>query len=209
MIEQKKNRGEKALEVFLDKYFYKKIEGYRMFCYFNRFYDEYKRKKGTDVLLDNKKIVERVQNFGDRFISFFDFEVDYFDKKDKNLIDGWFVGDNDEVDDYLLIWIHEVRTPQVNRLVADDFEKVEVNFLNKNNLKVYLKKIGIADSVIKEKSKEMREQHIKSFELNNQCKLVYKESIIEDTINLVVEKTLLDELSNNRFMITKGEVTKL
>lgn len=206
------SRGEKALGVFLDKYFYEKAREQRLITYFERIYAINEQKKGVNVLIgESQKIDEKAQLYYiNRPVDSFAFEIDYFDERENGIVDGWFVSNSNETDEYLLMWIQEARTSHVNRLVAEDFEIVEADLIKKAHLKAYIEKLGISDKVLKKKAIEMRDKKTQRYDFNEECHITYSAKGFSDApINLVIKKSVLDKLSEERFLITKDEVKKL
>lgn len=206
------SRGEKALGVFLDKYFYSEAQEQRLIEYSKRIYAKEMRKKGIDVLVDEKyRIDEKAQLYYiNRPKPSFEFEIDRYDGD--GIVDGWFVSEGNETDKYLLMWIHKARTTYVNRLVAEDFQEVEANLIQKRRIKAYIQSLGITDKFLKKKAIEMREKQIPRYEINDICYITYpfkKNEFDEKAINIVIDKKKLDELSEKRFYITKDKVEKL
>ncbi len=203
------SRGERALAVFLDQYFYSKEQANRLHAYAKRIYEKKLQIRGIDVLLDDKrKIDEKAQLYYiNRPVNSFAFEIDYYDEEKEAVVDGWFVSQSNETDEYLLLWIERARTTKINRLVADDFEVVNANLIEKNHLKKYLEGIGITDYGLKKKAIEMRDCDIARVDFGENCHLKYSASgFTEKPINLVINKNVLDDLSYGRFVITKEEV---
>lgn len=206
------SRGEKALGVFLDKYFYERAREQRLMAYFERIYTSAMQKKGIDVVIDeSRKIDEKAQLYYiNRPVDSFAFEIDYFDEKKNEIVDGWFVSKSNETDEYLLMWIQKARTNHVNRLVAEDFEKVEADLVKKARIKAYVEKLGITDRVLKQKAIEMRDRKTRRFDFNEDCHITYSiKGFSEAPINLVISKSVIDQLSEDRFLITKDKVEKL
>lgn len=205
------SRGEKALGIFLDTYFYKKAQELRIIKYANRIYEKESQKKGIDIILNNTSNVDEkaqlyyINNPVDSFV----FEIDYYNEKKQNISDGWFISSVNETDAYLLIWIRKAKTTHINRLVAEDFEIIEANLIKKDKIKNYIQKWGITDEVIKKKAIEMRAHEIERFVINDECHITYsfkKGDYSEKPINLVLRKNRLDALSEYRFLITKESV---
>lgn len=202
------SRGEKALGVFLDTYFYSKTQERRILEYARRIYSKEMQKKGINLLLGDKcKIDEKAQLYYiNKPLKSFAFEIDYYEESSDGIVDGWFINKNNETNDYLLIWIHEARTTHINRLVAEDFLKVEANLIEKEHIKEYIRRFGLSDAELKQKAIEMRNKKIKRVDIDSNCHLTYsynKGDYSEIPINLVINKQALDELSEKRFMITK------
>lgn len=208
------SRGEKALGVFLDTYFYSEAQKNRIFEYVNRIYAKELQKKGVDIVIEEKKkIDEKAQLYYiNRPVESFAFEIDYYDEKSDGIVDGWFVSEKNETDEYLLMWINKARTNHVNRLVAEDFEEVEADLINKQHIKAYIAKLGATDSFLKQKAIEMRDKKMRRYDICDSCHITYsfdKGNYSEKPINIVIDKKILDELSEQRYLISKEKVEVL
>ncbi len=205
------SRGERALGVFLDKYFYERARGNRLLTY-KRIFKKEMQIRGVDVILnDNDMVDEKAQLYYiNNPLDTFAFEIDYFDEITERVRDGWFISQNNLTTEYLLLWIPEARTQQLNRIVSDDFEVVEADLLKKNRLKAYLEGLGISDKLLKNKAVEMRKHDIGRINLNDSCHLVFsKKGYSEKPINLVVDRAVLDGLSDSRYEITKESLKRI
>lgn len=202
------SRGEKAMGVFLDTYFYPKATANRAFTYYKRIYAKELQRKGIDVLIDtDKKIDEKSQlYFINRPLDSFVFEINYYDEKTEKVVDGWFI-QNNETDMYLLIWIPEARTDKINRLVAEDFICVNADLLQKKRIQTYVEQLGLTKKDLKEKANMMRNENIKRLDIDDTCHIVYSiKRVPEKPINLVVSKAKIDDLSDRIFEIKKDEL---
>lgn len=205
------SRGEKALGVFLDKYFYPKAKEQSIWEYVDRIYEKSSQVKGIDVLINQKSnLDEKAQLY---YINeprdTFAFEIDYLKEDAASIVDGWFINPSNVTDAYLLMWIFQARTKKVHRLVAEDFECVQADFVKKKQIKEYLSGIGITDKRLKQMAIEMRNKKIKVMRINDHCYMVFSmdERYSEKPINIVISKVILDELSERRYEITKERVT--
>lgn len=203
------SRGEKAVGVFLDKYFYPQMSEARVLSYAKRIYAKNLQCKGIDILLGNEmKVDEKAQLYYiNHPIESFAFEIDYYDEISERVVDGWFVDNNIETDAYLLMWIQKARTTHINRLVAEDFERIDADLLRRNRIKAYLERFGLHDRELKINALMMREKNIERLIINDECHMTYTvEGYAEKPINLVVKKRTLDKMSDNIFRISKNNV---
>lgn len=203
------SRGEKAISVFLDKYFYDKAREKRLLAYFERIYDAKLQIKGIDVLLDKeRKIDEKAQlHYINRPLESFAFEIDYYSEEQNRIVDGWFVNVTNETEEYMLLWIDSAKTEKINRIVSEDFECVTANLLNKKHLKEYLIQLGITDQLLKKDAYEMRKKEIERIELSDDIYMRYSLDVYsEKPINMVIKKNLLDKISSKRFKIRKDGI---
>ena len=122
------------------------------------------------------------------------------------VVDGWFI-ENNETDEYLLMWIPKARTNHINRLVAEDFICVNADLLQKKRIQAYVEQLGLTKKVLKEKANMMRNENIERMDISDMCHIVYSiKGFSERPINLVVEKTVIDDLSDRIFEIKKDEL---
>ena len=199
------SRGEKAMGVFLDKYFYSKAQEARILTYAERIYDKHFQVQGIDVLLDGRRIDEKAQLYYiNRPVNTFAFEIDYYSEENDSIVDGWYINPSNQTEDYLLLWIPKARTTHINRLVSEDFEVVDANLISKSHIKAYLEKMNITDKTLKTKAIEMRDKNIERYTINDDIHLKYSmEGYSEKPINMIVKKEILDNLSKKRFEINK------
>jgi len=205
------SRGEKAMGVFLDKYFYSKAQEKRLLSYVERIYDKKLQLQGIDVLIDNRNIDEKAQLYYiNNPVDSFAFEIDYFSEERGHIVDGWFINDSNKTDDYLLLWIEKARTTEINRLVAEDFENVSVDLISKKHIKAYLDGLGISNAVLKKKALEMRKNKLKRVDFSDDIHLSYSmKGYAEEPINLVIKKKVLDEISTKQYKISKTDINVL
>ncbi len=205
------SRGEKAMGVFLDKYFYPKTLETRLISYYERIYEKKLQLQGVDIILDKRRIDEKPQLYYiNRPVGSFAFEIEYYSEKCGHNVDGWFINNQNLTDDYLLLWIDKARIDKVNRLVAEDFEYVHADLISKDRLKAYLTRLGISDKELKQKAVEMREKSILRIDLNEDIHLSYSvDGYSEKPINLVIDKKILDNISSKRYEIKKDGIRLL
>lgn len=200
------SRGEKAVGIFLDKYFYSRAQEMRIMAYVERIYAKNQQIKGIDVILDEHiNIDEKAQLYYiNNPVDSFAFEIDYFDEKTNTIVDGWYINQSNVTDDYLLMWIPKARTKEIHRIVAEDFEIIIANLVAKKRIKTYIEKLGLNDKGLKKKAIEMRDKDIKRVSLDGHSHLTYSlNGYTEKPINLVIDKAILDEISERRFEISK------
>lgn len=203
------SRGEKALGVFLDTYFYPKMAELHLLPTAQRIFDKNLQRKGVDVLIGGvTRVDEKAQLYYiNRPVESFAFEIDYYDESSDRIVDGWFVEKSNETDAYLLMWIPEARTAQINRLVAEDFEHIDAVLLRKDILKAHIKRWGLYDRTLKKDALMMREKSIERLRINDDCHMTYSvKGYSERPINLVIRRSVLYELSDNIFEIRKDDV---
>ena len=155
-------RGEKALGLFLDRYFYETLA--KDLKYDNkekrRINDKVLQLRGIDVTIDGKRInidEKAALRYIGEDLQTFAFEIDFFSNKedDPRLVDGWFLCKNNLTHYYLLMWIKKSScgSEQLGRIMAEDFEEVEAYLIDKQKIKDdsdaviidYAQKKGITD----------------------------------------------------------------
>lgn len=205
------SRGEKALSIFLDTYFYPKAREKRIITYYERVYNKEYQVKGIDILLDDRRIDEKGQLYYiNHPVDSFAFEIDYFEEEKNKIVDGWFINEANTTDEYLLMWIKKARTNQINRIVSEDFEIVNADLIRKIDLKDYLNDLKLSDNCLKEAAKEIRNNQIERKKFNDTCHLTYSmKGFSEMPINLVIKKEILDSISIKRFEINKDEIKEV
>ncbi len=206
------SRAEKALSIFLDRYFYPEIIRMGIISGYRREYERDNQVNGIDLVVDDsinideKGQVHFINNVKDSFI----FEVDLFDDKHNKVENGWFIKETNKTDKYMFFWIPEARTDQLNRIVSEDYIHVQAVMLDKKVIKDYLRSCQITDSVLKKNAVKMRKELISKIDLNENCYMRFNpDRYVENPINLVVYRSKLDELSEHIFDIYKDKVSVL
>jgi len=223
-------RGERAVGVFLDKYFYPKLIE-------NGFILSYEREmgiendeaqeaqmKGTDIVLtfsneDSSRCDEKAQTsrlLKEKEELVFGLELDFYSEKADKIVDGWFVSKENNTDRYIFVWLKRVRKEKVrddglvcyNRLVADDINEAEVIIISKKVIKDWLSDRGYNDEELIQIAKDMRlEGENKRIEkpLDEDSGTVrYSGNILpEQPINLRVGKNVLIEKCDGYFRVEK------
>ncbi len=208
-------RGEKALGIFLDKYFYPdfiKLEG---FSKFERVYDVSSQKLGSDIKLTNSsgKIINIDEKAQLHYINnprdTFAFEVSYISDKG-DVLDGWLISKDNITDCYLLAWIKEARTDKLNRIVSEDYLNVEISFITKKQILNYLSSLKYSIAKISKEASLLREDGSKNrVEISSDCFLYHsKIEYTEDPINIVISKSVLENLAYANYNISKDEIIK-
>lgn len=199
------SRGERAIGLFLDKYFYPKLVSMGRVKSVERIYDASLQKKGIDIVVSgNIKVDEKTQLYYiNKPLDTFIFEIDYWKTESGSIIDGWFISKTNETDIYLLLWINKARTSMINRLVSEDFIEVEACILSKKKVKEYIQRQGLTDGRLKEISKQMRKDAKKYWDISDECHLSFSQQLEEKPVNLVVKKRVLEELCEGMYLITK------
>lgn len=205
------SRGEAAISVFLDKYFYPELTKVGDINSFRRIYEKNAQKKGIDIILDDTIALDEKSQiyYINKPLNTFIFEISFFYKESKGYIDGWFVSENNETQVYLFLWINEARTNEVNRLVAEDFTSVEAMFIEKKRVKEYISSLGFSDAKLAEYANKMRENSTTRMDINEDCHLTLSNKLEEKPINLVVNKEILEKLCKSSYIVGKDGLKKL
>lgn len=210
-------RGEKALGLFLDKYFYPKLCEKENFAGAKRIYSSEAQKAGTDVLIthpsgttiaiDEKAQLHYINNPRPTFA----FEVTFYSENTQDIEYGWFVNDSNKTDCYILIWIDAARTNQINRLVEEDFKEITVFFVPKKEIIQYLSGLGYSIDKIKVIASNMRSGTTESpYKLSTDTFIYYtNERYDEKPINVVIGKKALSNIAYGIYKVTRNSFTKL
>lgn len=210
-------RGEKALGIFLDKYFYPFLQKKIELTDYKRIFSAEQQKSGIDVELINasgnsKNLDEKAQlHYINSPKETFAFEISYYSTEKNDYLDGWFVNDSNKTDFYLLIWIERARTAELNRIVAEDFEQLSVLLVSKRKIKSFIEKLGFSSLRLKAEAAELRENQDNNIKNCSEDIFIYKSVIEYDEkpINLIVPRVVLEELAYMKFLVTKAEVIVL
>lgn len=208
-------RGEKALGLFLDEFFYPTLCELEGFTRTERVYDADMQKKGCDIYIFNKggrsiKIDEKAQlhfinNPRDTFV----FEISFLQDDSGEVMNGWFVSDNNITDCYMLSWIDQARADKLNRIVAEDFEQVTICFITKKKVISYLVSCGFAIDKIKNLANKMRVKELAdTYHLSHDAVLYYSKNIKEQPINILINRSVLYQLSYGVYVVSRKGVIK-
>ena len=208
-------RGEKALGLFLDEFFYPTLCELEGFTRTERVYDADMQKKGCDIYIFNKggrsiKIDEKAQlhfinNPRDTFV----FEISFLQDDSGEVMNGWFVSDNNITDCYMLSWIDQARADKLNRIVAEDFEQVTICFITKKKVISYLVSCGFAIDKIKSLANKMRANEMAdTYHLSHDAVLYYSKNIKEQPINILINRSVLYQLSYGVYVVSRKGVIK-
>ena len=160
---QSDTRGEKALALFLDRYFYPRLCEMESLADSKRVFDANEQKAGADILYTDIRgnvitIDEKAQlHYINAPRRTFAFELSYYSDKINDITDGWFVSDNNKTDAYVLVWIDSARTDKLNRIVEEDFQEVTIALIGKQKIINYLKQRGYPIHKLKKLSHDLRE----------------------------------------------------
>lgn len=208
-------RGEKALGLFLDEFFYPTLCELEGFTRTERVYDADMQKKGCDIYIFNKggrsiKIDEKAQlhfinNPRDTFV----FEISFLQDDSGEVMNGWFVSDINITDCYMLSWIDQARADKLNRIVAEDFEQVTICFITKKKVISYLVSCGFAIDKIKNLANKMRVKELAdTYHLSHDAVLYYSKNIKEQPINILINRSVLYQLSYGVYVVSRKGVIK-
>lgn len=214
---QRDIRGEKALGLFLDEFFYPEFRKTEGFDRSERIYDIKTQKSGGDLLLFNKKgnsfiVDEKAQlHFINSPKPTFAFEISFIQEESGDVLDGWFVSKNNKTDYYLLAWINDAKTDKYYRLVAEDFLDVTVCCIAKQHIISYLSQHGLSIEKIRSLALELRKSESNaSMKLANDVILYFsKEKYVEEPINIVISHATLSKLALGEYNVTRDNVTKI
>lgn len=208
-------RGEKALSLFLDKYFYSEIERKRIISSSTRIYEVSNQKRGVDIELvvesEIVKVDEKAQLYYiEKPVESFVLEVNFVKPETGHLTDGWFISNSNITDSYLFIWITKADTKLIHRITSEDFSEVDVYLVNKSKIKEYLKKHGFEDNNVREFAQLIRSDESIARNIGGDgFHFSYTRDIEEIPINIVMEKRILKTLSSLRYHISKEGITEI
>ncbi len=210
-------RGEKALGLFLDRYFYPRLCEIEGFTSTERIYDVENQKAGADLIISNSAgatitIDEKAQlHYINDPKPTFALEVSYINETTLDVSDGWFVNNSSKTDCYLLVWIDSARTTLVNRLVEEDFNEITAVLITKKRIIQYLSRLGYSIEHIKQCAHDLRDSDAtNSLELSPTVFLYYScDGYDEKPINIVIDKKVLSALAYGTYKVTRESCLKL
>lgn len=208
--------AEQEVAKFLDKYLYPRITSNTPFA-FQRETERDKQLEGIDVTLtilrinNNSKIYideKAAVHYINSPLSSFAFECS-FDRYENDIpihTTGWFSNEKLLTDIYLLIYIsidERIAPPQKGNneyyktLDAADITCAHCLFISRNNLKIYLTRHGFGYYEIKEAIQKIRNgvSTDKLTSPNERFHFHYSTNLKEKPINIILDKSLLEELS--------------
>ena len=207
-------RGEKALGLFLDEFFYPKLVDSRGLLRCERIYDTKKQKEGIDLLLyaDSENVLKIDEKAQLHFINTpkptFAFEISYLLDKNDRVMDGWFINAANQTDYYNLIWINEARIHCLNRIVAEDFLKVTALLIGKKKVARYLSDNGYTLEKIRSLAQKMRNNKEKIIRLTADSFMYFsKGQYEEEPINVVISEGILKKYAAGVYTVTRDNIT--
>ena len=214
---QNDTRGERALGLFLDHYFYPRLCEIEGFDVAQRIYDANEQKLGADILIDSPRgetliVDEKAQlHYINEPRRTFAFEVSYYNERTNGISDGWFVSNDNKTSHYVLVWVDSARTDQLNRIVEDDFNEITVAVVAKNRIVNYLEQLGYPIKRIRKIARDMRfNQNKNYFKLSEEAFIYYtKEGYDEKPINIVINRTVLWTLAYGVYKVDRTECRKM
>lgn len=211
-------RGEKALGLFLDRFFYPGLCEIEGFYDAQRVFDINEQKAGVDMLITDARgktiaVDEKAQlHYINAPRRTFAFELSYYNDKLKGISDGWFVNDQNKTNAYILIWINSARTDKLNRIVEEDFNEITVALIAKDKIISYLKQRGYPIHKMKKMAYELRDERrgTNAFMLSKDVFMYYsKQNYDEKPINVIIDKTILWGLAYGVYKVDRTRVVKL
>ncbi len=203
-------RGEKALGLFLDEFFYSALEQAGKIDSFERIYSKNEQISGSDIKIHIKNgtlvIDEKAQLYYINYpVDTFALEVDYIKPETGNLVDGWFMDSKNKTDSYLFMWIPKAKESRIERIVSHDFLEIEAYLVGKDKIKEWLSKIGLSTDKIKAIAMDMRSKDEDRRKINKDIRFRKSsaDKYVEAPVNIVISKGALAELTNNRYMISR------
>ena len=210
-------RGEKALGLFLDRFFYPHLCEIEGFTSTERIYDAENQRLGADLIIRNSAgatitIDEKAQlHYINNPKPTFALEVSYINEKTMDVSDGWFVSNSSKTDCYLLVWVDSARTTLVNRLVEEDFNEITAVLVTKKRIIQYLGRLGYSIERIKQCAHDLRDNDsTNAIELSPTVFLYYSnEGYDEKPINIVIDKKVLYTLAYGVYKVNREGCQKL
>ncbi len=204
-------RGEKALGLFLDEFFYSALEQAGIIDSFERVYSKNEQVNGSDIKIHIKKgtlvIDEKAQLYYiNHPVDTFALEVDYIKPETGNCVDGWFMDSQNKTDSYLFIWIPRAKESRIERIVSHDFLEIEAYLVGKDKIKEWLGKIGLSADKIKAIAADMRSKDEDRRKINEDIRFRKSsaDKYVEAPVNIVISKRVLAELTSNRYKISRN-----
>lgn len=214
---QSDTRGEKALGLFLDRYFYPRLCMEENFVEAQRIFDVEAQKRGTDILIYNPNgtvmvVDEKAQlHYINEPRPTFAFEVSFYNENTRSISDGWFISDSNKTDAYLLVWIDSSRTNQINRLVEEDFNEVTTLLIAKKRIIQYLSSLEYSIKLIKVLADKMRTDNKGNvYKLSPDAFIYYSNNgYDEKPINVVINRETLYKLAYGVYKVSRTDFKKM
>lgn len=207
------SRGEKALGLFLDKYFYLPMLQRGEAESFTRIYDRKSQLDGIDLklLIGDKefKVDEKGQLYSINCPkNTFALEIDYISSETNEPVSGWYLSKDNMTDMYLFIWIDKAKENRIERLVANDFEELSIVMIEKKTLKNYLQAKKLSTQGLSAIAREMRKEGYKRKTASDGMHFVLSDvnEYVEAPVNLVIPRKILEDISFRVYKVSKKEI---
>jgi hypothetical protein len=182
--------------------------------------------KGIDFVIcfKNKTIKSDLKAQTNNYINSptptFCFEMSYLKKGD--LKKGWFLRDDLDTEQYILMWIYKadiIKSKGTSYIKdANDIHDFELMFIRKQSIENYLNKIGLTKEKIKQVDNYMRSRnitrlyydistlHLSHEKPRKKITFVLSFFLEEKPINIVISKTTLSKLAQAQYTIQGNKI---
>lgn len=186
--EKKDKKGERTVHEFLLENFYNTVQN------FEDVNDKARQVSGIDSIFtigdinyacDEKAAVDYVNR--EFKLNTFCLELSCLTRKDE-LMDGWFVNENQKNNSYLFIWIDKAKTDKIES--KEDILSAEIALVLKSDIYQYLVKHGWTRIKLMKKCHQIRFEDDENFgnHKNNGLKFSYSKNLPEKPINLLLTR---------------------
>lgn len=208
------NRACEIVNDFLDEKFYPYITKA-----FKRTQKFDKQVKGIDCVFadrnhnhyicDEKSAVK----YSNKTLNTYAFELQFINRAG-NLQPGWFLSDNQTNNSYNLIYTDKIYNEEgdfdYHTFTTDQIKVLHAYIVRKETIKNYLHELGLTTETILKKCEEIRKTngdcYLGDIDKDGYCYRISKQ-LPEQPINLLINRNMLDVLSDYTYIYNKGKFT--
>ncbi len=221
------SNNEQMVAKWLDKYFYPKMARLETgrFSFISRRADEFERKeeeiqkKGIDIVYktQNEKLFcvdEKAQlDYLNKKLPTFAFEIK-FKRRNNNFSEGWFIREDLKTTHYLLVYPNSSVIEDARQLENfEDITNVELLLIEKDRLWNKLNSYKVTkESLVNESDQLIDQEEVgkKTLQTSTSKNIyLYRTSPshkVEEPINIVIKRKILDEVADAIWLVDKTEI---
>lgn len=168
---------------------------------------------GDSLIIDEKAATQ----YANKDLQTFAIEISNRDRKG-NLRYGWYVNPKETNDTYLFCWLNDASTTSDNHLEVDGINSMDVALIKKDDLKVYIDRLGWNIPNLWKKQNIIRNHYAVNSTLygidmgdmsRNKCRFHFQTKFFEQSINLLLKKNDLIAISTLSLRINKNNTYNL
>jgi len=207
-------KAEGELGKYLDKYFYKQ---YSMLTNVKRITKQNQQYAGIDVAANYQNQEICIDEKGYLSISkpgkTFALELSYLNKYNERKI-GWLFDNTKQTTHYLFCWNKRDENVDHKDVIEKDFHYITAMFIDRNKLLNYLDSnyninIDTSISTVKNILSSGQAGSLHTIGDNTKSKYFYSTQLLEQPINIVMDKNELEHICDDYFLIKRSELKSI